>query len=315
MTARASGGILSTMTSRTARRTPTIGTALRRWRLARGLSLRGLAARAGVDHTTIVRIEAGRVSPTVHLLARLARALDTTVPALFGPPPSARRRRKAPKPRGRWARQGVARAEATARSRPRGPQGEGGPPASWRSNTTGRARMTLAEVKRRYGIHGGMARRMIEFGYESADGTTRKLEATRTGRRWGVAQAALDRWAAEYDAATLAQITAAFAKGRRFVQFFPDVSQEVIQSCSRLTAAGDLQCGDVVCQDSGIPHLTCFPPDGRPGCELLPIGSGRRDTGGRKTLSTRRKAGRRVPPRGGETGGRRTTRGRDGGAG
>lgn len=76
-----------------------IGGALRRWRAARGLSQRALAARAGVDYTSIARIETGRQDPTVGSLARLAKALGTTVAGLFGKPPldrqpNARRRRK-----------------------------------------------------------------------------------------------------------------------------------------------------------------------------------------------------------------------------
>lgn len=73
---------------------PEIGKALRRWRAARGLSLRGLAARAGVDYTSIVRIEGGRMSPTVDLLGRLAEALGTTVPGLFARPPRGTRKRR-----------------------------------------------------------------------------------------------------------------------------------------------------------------------------------------------------------------------------
>ena len=71
-----------------------IGGALKRWRAARGLSLRRLAARAGVDFTTIHRIENGRLSPTVNMLARLAKALGTTVPALFAAPLAGSARRK-----------------------------------------------------------------------------------------------------------------------------------------------------------------------------------------------------------------------------
>jgi DNA-binding XRE family transcriptional regulator len=58
---------------------------LREWRQRREMSLRALAARAGVAHVTIVRIEAGQMSPTVALLARLARALDLHISDLFPP--------------------------------------------------------------------------------------------------------------------------------------------------------------------------------------------------------------------------------------
>lgn len=132
--------------------------------------------------------------------------------------------------------------------------------------------MTLAEVRRRYGLSFAAVRRMVEYGYTRADDTTAKLKATRSGSGWDVTQESLDRWAADYDGATLADMRAAFAKGRTFVQFFPNVNQQIRRSCARLTAAGQLQCGDVICQDSGIPHLTCFPPGECPlDVELLPL--------------------------------------------
>lgn len=68
---------------------------LRYWRLRRGLSLHGLADAAGVSYVTIVRIEQGRMSPTVALLEKLAPALGITVRDFF---PVERRPR--------WARKG-----------------------------------------------------------------------------------------------------------------------------------------------------------------------------------------------------------------
>lgn len=56
---------------------------LRQWRERRGLSVRGLAAKAGVSYVTIVRIETGRLSPTVAMLEKLARALGVTLRDLF----------------------------------------------------------------------------------------------------------------------------------------------------------------------------------------------------------------------------------------
>lgn len=56
---------------------------LREWRMRRGLSLRGLAERSGVHFTTVVRIEAGRLSPTVAMLERLAKALGISVREFF----------------------------------------------------------------------------------------------------------------------------------------------------------------------------------------------------------------------------------------
>lgn len=56
---------------------------LREWRERRGYSLRDLAARAGVSHVTIVRIEGGQISPTVAMLEKLAGALGIEVREFF----------------------------------------------------------------------------------------------------------------------------------------------------------------------------------------------------------------------------------------
>ena len=68
---------------------------LREWRERRGYSLRELGERSGVNFATLSRIEAGKLSPTVGVLVKLAKALDIH-PADFFPP---RGRRSAPKPR------------------------------------------------------------------------------------------------------------------------------------------------------------------------------------------------------------------------
>lgn len=52
-------------------------------RVAAGLDQDGLAGRSGVSQATISRVEAGQ-SPTAPTALRLARALNTTVEALFG---------------------------------------------------------------------------------------------------------------------------------------------------------------------------------------------------------------------------------------
>jgi transcriptional regulator with XRE-family HTH domain len=70
---------------------------LQEWRERRGLSLRGLADRAGVGFVTVWRIEHGEMSPTVAMLEKLARALDVDVVDLFPRP-----RRRGP---GRAARE------------------------------------------------------------------------------------------------------------------------------------------------------------------------------------------------------------------
>jgi transcriptional regulator with XRE-family HTH domain len=56
---------------------------LRHWRDRRGYSVRELARRAGVGYVTIVRIENGRLSPTVMMLEKLAGALRIGVRDFF----------------------------------------------------------------------------------------------------------------------------------------------------------------------------------------------------------------------------------------
>ena len=56
---------------------------VRAWRERRGLSVRALAERAEVSYVTVVRIETGRLSPTVAMLEKLARALGITVREFF----------------------------------------------------------------------------------------------------------------------------------------------------------------------------------------------------------------------------------------
>ena len=69
---------------------------LTEWRERRGYSLRTLGERSGVSAATLSRIEAGKLSPTVGVLLKLAVALAIH-PAEFFPPP--KRPRSAPKPR------------------------------------------------------------------------------------------------------------------------------------------------------------------------------------------------------------------------
>jgi transcriptional regulator with XRE-family HTH domain len=63
---------------------------LRQWRIRRGLSLHGLAHRAGCSHATIAKIENGSMSPTLATLERLAGGLDISMRELF---PVERRKR------------------------------------------------------------------------------------------------------------------------------------------------------------------------------------------------------------------------------
>jgi transcriptional regulator with XRE-family HTH domain len=58
---------------------------LRYWRDKRGYSVRELAKRAGVGFVTVSRIENGRMSPTVDMLEKLAKALGIGVREFFPP--------------------------------------------------------------------------------------------------------------------------------------------------------------------------------------------------------------------------------------
>jgi transcriptional regulator with XRE-family HTH domain len=49
---------------------------LHEWRARRGYSIQELADRAHSSRMTVFRIESGRVSPTVAVLEKLARAQD-----------------------------------------------------------------------------------------------------------------------------------------------------------------------------------------------------------------------------------------------
>lgn len=57
---------------------------LREMRKARGLTVRGLADLAGVDHATISRIEGGKRGMSVAMAEHFAKALDTTPAHLLG---------------------------------------------------------------------------------------------------------------------------------------------------------------------------------------------------------------------------------------
>jgi transcriptional regulator with XRE-family HTH domain len=59
---------------------------LREWRERRGYSMRQLGNLAGVQFSTVHRIEAGRISPTVTMLEKLAKSLGIDVRDFFPPP-------------------------------------------------------------------------------------------------------------------------------------------------------------------------------------------------------------------------------------
>jgi len=71
-----------------------MGLLLRQWRERRGFSLHSLAEKAGVSYVTIVRIEQGRMSPTVALLEKLADALEISLREFFPVEPVRGRRGK-----------------------------------------------------------------------------------------------------------------------------------------------------------------------------------------------------------------------------
>jgi transcriptional regulator with XRE-family HTH domain len=56
---------------------------LRYWRERRGFSVRELAKRARVGFVTVSRIENDRMSPTVAMLEKLAKALEIDVREFF----------------------------------------------------------------------------------------------------------------------------------------------------------------------------------------------------------------------------------------
>lgn len=59
-----------------------LGAALERRRVAKGWSSAQLAQAAGLGLGTVIRVEAGRVSPTLDTLFSLAHALDLSAAAL-----------------------------------------------------------------------------------------------------------------------------------------------------------------------------------------------------------------------------------------
>ena len=69
---------------------PPLGPAIRRRRQQLGLTQEDLATAADVANETVSRIERGRLTPSVDIAERIARALDTTLAGL--------RENKSPKP-------------------------------------------------------------------------------------------------------------------------------------------------------------------------------------------------------------------------
>ena len=56
---------------------------LKRTRQSKGISLRNLAEKSHVHYTTIARIEAGHLNPTIKTLNKLAKALGVNIEELI----------------------------------------------------------------------------------------------------------------------------------------------------------------------------------------------------------------------------------------
>jgi putative transcriptional regulator len=62
------------------------GTRIRAVRKGAGFTQQTLAAAVEVSRQTIIAMETGDYAPSVYLAIKIARALDTTVEALWAPP-------------------------------------------------------------------------------------------------------------------------------------------------------------------------------------------------------------------------------------
>lgn len=62
---------------------PVVGANLRRFRVRRGLSLKGLAHASGVSRAMLSQVELGRSTPTINLVSRIARALGVSFSSLI----------------------------------------------------------------------------------------------------------------------------------------------------------------------------------------------------------------------------------------
>ncbi|MCC7470767.1 helix-turn-helix transcriptional regulator [Candidatus Nomurabacteria bacterium] len=59
-------------------------TQLKEWREKRGLSLRQLAAKSGIHHMSLYKLEAGKLDPQLSTLLKLCAALNITLNQLVG---------------------------------------------------------------------------------------------------------------------------------------------------------------------------------------------------------------------------------------
>lgn len=68
----------------------TVGERLKALRLERGLQQRQLAEQSGLTPSLVSQIESGRLTPSLHTLGKLARALSLPIPALLETRPNGR---------------------------------------------------------------------------------------------------------------------------------------------------------------------------------------------------------------------------------
>ena len=68
----------------------TVGERLKALRLERGLQQRQLAEKAELTPSMVSQIESGRLTPSLHTLGRLARALSLSIASLFETKPDGR---------------------------------------------------------------------------------------------------------------------------------------------------------------------------------------------------------------------------------
>ena len=66
---------------------PLISLRLRNARISAGLTVRQLAAEAGLSHTTVVRSEMGHTTPSTATLQALSEALGVSLASLTGDAP------------------------------------------------------------------------------------------------------------------------------------------------------------------------------------------------------------------------------------
>ena len=66
---------------------PAPSRAIRDVRIAQGLSLRALSARAGLPYSTLSKLENGKMALTYDKLIRLAQALNVDIRDMLGAPP------------------------------------------------------------------------------------------------------------------------------------------------------------------------------------------------------------------------------------